>query len=104
MRLFLSKELLSECAHVSNAPILKWEEIGSEKPQAGHEIINDALAKALESKKEFTQEEFNNFQVSVLTESSYIKVGGSEEAAAAELLEEEEKEQAAARSKEGGKC
>ena len=34
---------------------LRWEEIGSEKPQTGSEIINAALAKALEVQKEFTQ-------------------------------------------------
>ena len=53
---------------------LKWEEIGSEKPQTGSEIINAALAKALEVQKEFTQEQFDQFQVSDLTESSYIQV------------------------------
>jgi hypothetical protein len=62
-------------AEVRNATLgLKWEEIGSEKPQTGSEIINAALAKALEVQKEFTQEQFDQFQVSDLTESSYIQV------------------------------
>lgn len=54
---------------------LRWVEIGSEKPQVGSEIINKSLAKALEGQKEFTQEEFNAFQVSGLMESSYVHAG-----------------------------
>ena len=53
---------------------LKWVEIGSEKPQTENEIINEALATALKSQKEFTKKEFEDFQVYGLTESSYIRV------------------------------
>jgi hypothetical protein len=41
---------------------------------AGNEIINDALATALRSQREFTREEFAALQVSGLRENSYIKV------------------------------
>ena len=59
---------------------LKWVEVGVEKPTVGNEIINEALATALENQKEFTKAQFEDFQIfsgldiSDLTESSYIKV------------------------------
>jgi len=54
---------------------LLWREIGSEKPKTGSSISNSKLARALQDKLKFTRNEFDAFQVSNLTCSSYIQVG-----------------------------
>ena len=53
----------------------QWAEVGSEKPQTGAEISNEALASALREKREFGKEEWDKFNVSHVTCDSYIKVG-----------------------------
>jgi hypothetical protein len=58
-------------------PGLKWENVGVQKPKIGTEIINYALAGALEGKTEFSKEEIGAFQVPNLLHNSYIKVGDS---------------------------
>ena len=57
-------------------PGLKWEIIGSEKPETGTEIENEELSAALlEGKVEFRKEEIDKFNVPDLSHDSYIKVG-----------------------------
>jgi ankyrin repeat protein len=56
-------------------PGSKWVVIGSEKPQTGEEIANEALAVALQEKSEFSEEELSKFEVLNLVHGSYIKVG-----------------------------
>jgi hypothetical protein len=55
---------------------LKWEEIGSEKPKSGIEIMNDGLAAALQLKTELTGQEWDNLKGSCMVSyHTYIKVG-----------------------------
>jgi hypothetical protein len=54
---------------------LTWREVGSEKPIVGAEIENAKLAAELELKLEFTQEEWDGFEVAYLSRDSYIKAG-----------------------------
>ena len=56
---------------------LKWEEIGSQKPTTDTEVKNDTLASALKGKVEFTEEEWDTFNVSNFSGDSYIKAGDS---------------------------
>ena len=55
---------------------LKWEVLGSQKPQSGTEISNEALASGLQHMVEFSKEELDEFGVIDLSFDSYIKVGG----------------------------
>ena len=60
-------------------PGLKWKEVGSEKPQEGREIDNEALAEALMDKKmQFSLNELVAFKISLnpgLSYDCYIKAG-----------------------------
>lgn len=53
---------------------LQWEKKGYSKPITGTEIKNTRLAEALTQKIEFSRREFDNFRVSDLSASSYIKI------------------------------
>ncbi len=54
----------------------KWKRVGKARPSKGNEIVNDALASALEKKKlTFTQLELYRLQVQDLEPHSFIKVG-----------------------------
>jgi FtsZ-binding cell division protein ZapB len=53
---------------------LKWKETGPPSP-VGIEIVNAALSKALQTKGEFTQAEFDAFKVVGLTKTHFIKSG-----------------------------
>ena len=54
------------------APGLHWKEIT--KPQTGTEIKNAALARALQRKVQFSQQDLDKFNVGELSYDSYIKV------------------------------
>jgi len=54
---------------------LQWNEIGPKEPLTGTEIENEDLSLALQGKVEFTNEEFDEFQMFDLKEDSYVKVG-----------------------------
>ena len=54
----------------------KWQEIGTIRPQTGSEIHNEAFAAALQHTVEFTQEEWDKFKVSNLTQDSFVQVNG----------------------------
>jgi hypothetical protein len=68
---------------VQDPPVgLKWEEMkaeegkdGAAKPKNRHEIKNPRLAKALQTKLEFTRAEFQSFGLFELSPSCYIQVG-----------------------------
>ena len=70
------------------APGLKWEAIGSDKPETGVEITNEALAAALQEKTKLTGDEVSKFGVSDLLADSYIKVGDTYFQATAEPVQE----------------
>jgi ankyrin repeat protein/Ca2+-binding EF-hand superfamily protein len=53
----------------------KWKDVGTQKPAKGQEITNEALAAKLQQQLEFTNEEWDNFKVSTLSDDSYIKAG-----------------------------
>ena len=53
---------------------LKWTNVGA-RPTSGRELQNSQLAAALESKTEFTQQEWNLFGVSDFNSSDFIAVG-----------------------------
>jgi len=57
----------------SHARGLKWNQLDYQKPLTGTEIQNEALALALLEKVDFTQEEWDKFNVSDLLYNSYIK-------------------------------
>ncbi len=52
---------------------LRWEHIGTE-PETGAEVADEELAKALQRKTVFTEEEWRQFDVSNLAPDSWIKV------------------------------
>jgi hypothetical protein len=56
---------------------LKWENVGQTKPATGKELQNANLSSALNSKTEFTQQEWNNFGIINLDNDNYINVGGN---------------------------
>jgi hypothetical protein len=57
---------------------LKWEKVGSEKPETGTEIENGELLAALQKGKvEFRKEEIDAFKLTDLSHESYIKVDAS---------------------------
>jgi len=59
------------------APGLKWEDVGSDKPISGIEIVNAALTAALQQTIQFTKEELDRFNVSGLSYDSYIMLGNN---------------------------
>ena len=54
---------------------LKWKEVGTATPINGTELTNEALAKALETEREFTQAEWDSFDIEDLTVGHFIRVG-----------------------------
>ena len=55
---------------------LKWERLGEEKPQQGRELSNPRLAEELQSKTDFTLEEWKSFGITDLGNGSFIRAGG----------------------------
>lgn len=51
---------------------LKWKNVGTNKPTRGKELVNRELSKALRKKLEFTEKEFEDFEVENLSTSHYI--------------------------------
>ena len=61
----------------TEAPYIKWQDIGPDKPEQGAEIINARLSAALAKKLEFTQREFLSFfqnKVPNLNNDSFIQM------------------------------
>ena len=56
---------------------LVWENVGSERPDAGTEIMSEALAEALQQRTEFSEEELDELQVPDLSSDCFIKSGES---------------------------
>ena len=57
---------------------LGWEYVGLEAPTGGEELVNTKLSNALKRRTDFTQREFDKFQIQVnLSESTYVKSGGN---------------------------
>ena len=54
---------------------LLWHHLGHTRPLKGNEIFNAALATALESKHEFTRQEFDMYKVANLGRNDFIRVG-----------------------------
>ena len=52
---------------------LKWYNAGAARPKTGNEINNGGLASALGSKKVFTRQEFDKYQLKDLRPDSFIK-------------------------------
>jgi len=73
---FLVMFLVSHLPAGWGVPGLKWEGVGSDKPKTGTEIQNAALAKALQTRFEFTRADIDRFGVSNLSYNCYIKVDG----------------------------
>lgn len=55
---------------------LVWYCIGDERPKHGKELHNEGLSKALLTKTDFTQEEWNSFKVGHITFDCFIESGG----------------------------
>ena len=56
---------------------LKWTKLAHfTRPTHGQELTNNALAKALTNKTNFTQQEWDGFGVKTLRRDSFIKSGG----------------------------
>lgn len=73
--------LLEQCEHMecelfAMASGLKWENVGSQKPEQGREISNSKLAIALQEKTQFTASEWSAFHISELQLTAVIKVKG----------------------------
>lgn len=62
---------------ILNAVGLKWKEVDSQKPMTGTEIVNEALATALQQKAQvsFSLQELRKFNIGELSDDSYIKAG-----------------------------
>lgn len=56
---------------------LKWNLIGDIRPINGIELINVSLSTKLLEKTEFTKEEWDNFEITTLQVSNYIKSGNN---------------------------
>jgi hypothetical protein len=57
---------------------LKWKNLGTEKPKYGKQINNEKLSnKFLESKLEFTYNEWSKFEINNLIGSDYVKAGNN---------------------------
>jgi GTPase SAR1 family protein len=68
-----------KCGDASRCPVhcigLKWEKVGSEKPETDTEIENGELLAALQQGKvQFRKEEIDAFKATNLSHESYIKV------------------------------
>ena len=59
------------------ASCLHWVESGKERPSEGRELSNPGLAKALERKTRFTQQDCHEFRISDLSMDHFIKSGSS---------------------------
>ena len=55
---------------------LKWMYVGASRPSAGREVLNEALAYALQANHSFTKEEFDSFRISSseIFHDSFVKV------------------------------
>jgi len=53
----------------------KWRAVGRAKPTKGKSLTNEALARALLKKREFTQAECDAFELRDLASDSFIKAG-----------------------------
>ena len=62
-------------AHLALSSGLKWESAGTAKPTKGTELNNEKLADALVSKLEFTNKEWDKFEISGLRKDHFIKSG-----------------------------
>ena len=67
-----------ECELFAMASGLKWENVGSQKPEQGREISNSKLAKALQEKTQFTASEWSAFHISELQSTAVIEVKGKD--------------------------
>ena len=63
-------------SRVEGASGLKWQDAGA-KPPGGHELVNEQLAEALETKTEFTPQEWGGFGVSGLRMKHFIRAGNT---------------------------
>lgn len=54
---------------------LRWTVAGRTKPAQGRELSNNVLSASLQSKTEFTQEQWDAFGVRDLRDDDYIKAG-----------------------------
>eukprot|EP00966_Prymnesium_polylepis_P276269 6382422-Prymnesium_polylepis.1 len=55
--------------------VLKWSEAATKPPAKGAELCNKNLSKALETKAEFTEQEWKQLGVSELTTAHFIRSG-----------------------------
>ena len=55
----------------------RWVTVGATKPERGQEIVNEALARALRTKREFTAEELSAFEMVNSGSNDYILVQGA---------------------------
>ena len=58
----------------TTALALKWKNVGPEKPKRGKEIKNEELAKALQQRMHFSQQEMDNFKVGGISYQDFIRV------------------------------
>jgi hypothetical protein len=73
-------ENLASTAKIKNAQTvsgLNWKKMDPVNPRIGRELSNPGLATALESRTEFTQQEWDEFGITSLHTDDFIKVGGS---------------------------
>jgi len=54
---------------------VKWERVGTTRPNQGRELISPALATSLASKTEFTKQEWDRFGITGLCSSDFCMVG-----------------------------
>ena len=54
---------------------LKWQNVGSSKPAMGQELEHQQLCEALGDKTEFTQHEWDGFNITNLREDHFVKSG-----------------------------
>lgn len=56
---------------------LKWQNIGASRPSEGRQLTSPKLAAALQTKLEFTQEEWDTFGIPHVHEDDFIRAGSS---------------------------
>lgn len=52
---------------------LRWKNIGASRPVEGRELENSQLADALQTKTEFTPDEWDNFEIANVRENDFVK-------------------------------
>ena len=65
------------CDSIAENLGLNWKKMDPVNPRNGRELSNPGLATALESRTEFTQQEWDEFGITSLHTDDFIKVGGS---------------------------